>query len=111
MISDLRAHYRLSVRVPGNLYADLQAERSARVIVRELSCSGLGIETLENLEPGQDAVVQFEVGGRYVFARAPVVVLRHFRRPGGAVTALGFRQGEDRRRARQALMYLIENTN
>jgi hypothetical protein len=53
MISDQRAHNRVSFFVGGDIYREAEGEKVGRVIIRDISFSGLRIETLEPWEPGE----------------------------------------------------------
>ncbi|MBL0059371.1 MAG: PilZ domain-containing protein [Elusimicrobia bacterium] len=111
MITDQRAHNRVSFFFGGDIYKDADGEKVGRVIIRDISFSGLRIETLEPWEPGQTVFLDFDIAGRFEFRRVPVVVARSDGNQGSFVTGLNFRQGEDRRRVRHALTYAIESSN
>ena len=111
MISDQRAHNRVSFFVGGDIYRQAEGQKVGRAIIRDISFSGLRIETLESWEPGEVVYLDFAIAGRFEFRRVPVVVARSERNMGSFVTGLNFRQGEDRRRVRHALTYAIENSN
>jgi hypothetical protein len=111
MISDQRAHSRVSFFVGGDIYRAAEGDKIGRVIIRDISFSGLRIETLEPWEPGETVFLDFAIAGRFEFRRVPVVVARSDGNQGSYVTGLNFRQGEDRRRVRHALTYTIENSN
>jgi hypothetical protein len=111
MISDQRAHNRVSFFVGGDIYREAEGEKVGRVIIRDISFSGLRIETLEPWKPGDTVFLDFAIAGRFEFRRVPVVVARSDNNQGSFVTGLNFRQGEDRRRVRHALTYTIESSN
>ncbi len=111
MISDQRAHNRVSFFVGGDIYRQAEGQKVGRAIIRDISFSGLRIETLESWEPGEVVYLDFAIAGRFEFRRVPVVVARREGNMGSFVTGLNFRQGEDRRRVRHALTYAIENSN
>ncbi len=111
MISDQRAHNRVSFFVGGDIYRQPEGEKLGRVVIRDISYSGLCIETLEPWEPGDIAYLDFAIAGRFEFRRIPVIVARSHNQQGSFVTGLNFRQGEDRRRVRHALAFTIESSN
>jgi hypothetical protein len=109
MISDQRNHNRVSFFVGGDIYPSVDGDKLGRVIIRDISYSGLCIETLEPLESGQTAYLDFEIAGRFVFRRVPVTVARSEKNSGSYVTGLNFHRGEDRRKVRHALTFTIES--
>jgi|GEM_PF-2518808 len=111
MISDQRAHNRVSFFVGGDIYRNPEGEKVGRVIIRDISYSGLSIETLESWEPGELVWVDFVIAARFEFRRIPAIVARSHNVQGSYITGLNFRQGEDRRRVRHALSFAIENSN
>jgi hypothetical protein len=111
MILDQRTNNRVSFFVGGDLYRDAEGEKLGRVVIRDISYSGLCIETLEPLEAGQTAYLDFEIAGRFSFRRVPVMVARTHPGAGSYVTGLNFHRGEDRRKIRHALAYTIESSS
>lgn len=111
MISDQRTNNRVSFFIKGDLYRDPQGlHRVGRVIIRDVSYSGLCVESLEILNPGDDFFLDFEIAGRFFFRRAPVTVTRAQKNQSVCLTGLSLRLGEDRRRIKTALTYAIENS-
>ncbi len=110
MISEQRTHHRVSFFLGGDIFKDPNADKVGRVIIRDISFSGIRIETLESFEPGETVFLDFDVCGRFSFHRVPAMVARTNRHAGSYLTGLSFRRGEDRRRIRQALAFMIENS-
>jgi hypothetical protein len=111
MISDQRSHYRVSFFLGGDIYKTVDGERIGRAIIRDVSFSGMRIETLEPLEQGETVYLDFEVGGRFRFPKVPLMVARLYRHTGSYLIGLTFQRGEDKRRVRQALAFMIESSS
>lgn len=111
MLTDQRTHYRVLCYVPCDVFESPEGEKKSRVIVKDVSFSGLCVESLEAFEPGETIYVDFSLAGRYVFNRVPVMVSRSNQHGGRHYCGLNFRRGEDRRKVRQALVYLMESAN
>ena len=76
MISDNREHSRVSVFFGGDVYRRPDGERVGRAILKDVSVTGLRVETLESLSPGEQVFVDFQMGPSHIFRRVPVRVER-----------------------------------
>ncbi|HRY30042.1 MAG TPA: PilZ domain-containing protein [Elusimicrobiota bacterium] len=109
MISDQRHHHRVSFFVGAGVSSNLEGSDSVRAVIRDISVSGLRIETLAKFEEGRTVYLDFNVAGRFQFTKMPAVVKRVYRHGGGFLLGLMMQDGTDRRRVRQALTYVMEN--
>ena len=110
MISDQRAHHRVSFFLGADVYKDPAGQKTGRAIIRDISFSGVRIETLEALEQGENVYLDFEIAGKFPFRRVPALVTRTYHHAGSYLAGLSFQRGEDRRHIRQALTYMIESS-
>ena len=110
MITDQRSHYRVSFFMGGDLYKVGNSLKFGRAVIRDISTSGMRVETLEPLEQGEMVYVDFEIGGRFQFEKVPATVARLYPHTGSFLLGLSFQRGEDRRHVREALVYSLGNT-
>ena len=108
MITDQRRDHRVSFFLGGDVYDSPDGSRAGRAVVRDVSVSGLRIEVLAPVEEGRTLYLDFTVAGKFHFQKIPVQVKRLYRHSGSYLLGLAFREAHDRRRAREALAYVIE---
>jgi hypothetical protein len=109
MITDQRYNPRVSFFMGGDIYKNPRGEKIGRTIIRDLSLSGMRIETLDGLDLNQTVYVDFEVAGKFRFEKVPARVTRIFRHSGVFLAGLCFLDGHDKRRIRQALCFVLED--
>ncbi|MGQ0644152.1 MAG: PilZ domain-containing protein [Elusimicrobiota bacterium] len=109
MLTDQRYHPRVSVFFGGSLYKSPQGEKIGRAIIRDMSQSGMRIESIDPLEKDQTVYVDFEVAGRFDFKKVPALVTRSFKRQSGYLVGLTFLDGHHKRRVRQALSFVLDD--
>ncbi|MBI4396731.1 MAG: PilZ domain-containing protein, partial [Elusimicrobia bacterium] len=85
-------------------------ERVGRAVIRDISYSGMRIETLEALEQGETIFLDFDIAGRFVFQKVPMLITRVYRHSGSLLLGLTFQKGYDRRHIRHALTYVVESS-
>ena len=107
MITDHRGDVRVSVFSGGDLYRKADGERIGRALVKDVSGTGLKVETLESLSVGETAFIDFQIGKTAVFMRVPVRVERIRSHAGSFLAGMSFLQEEDRAQVRKALSKLF----
>jgi hypothetical protein len=108
MITDHRGEARVSVFSGGDLYRKSDGDRIGRALVKDVSGTGLRVETLESLSVGDEVFVDFQVGKGGLFLRVPVKVERVRTHAGSFLAGLSFRTEEDRAAVRRALAKLFD---
>ena len=108
MISDHRTEARVSVFIGGDLYREPGGERFARVLLKDVSATGLKVETLEPLTSGERVFIDFQVG-QNVFVQVPVRVERVQPHAGSYLSGLSFQDEDIRQDVRQSLAKLFES--
>ena len=106
MISDHRSDARVSVFIGGDLYRERGSDRFARVLVKDVSATGLKVETLEPLTSGLKVFIDFQVGEN-VFVQVPVRVERVQSHAGSYQSGLSFQDEDVRQDVRKALAKLF----
>ena len=109
MISDHRNDARVSVFSGGDLYRRPDGDKIGRAIIKDVSATGLRVETLESLPEGEQIFIDFQVGSGPIFTRVPVRVERVQTHAGSFLAGLSFQREDVRDRIRQALAKLFES--
>ena len=107
MISENRGSARVSLFTGGDVYRRPDGDKIGRAIIKDVSATGLRVETLEALAAGEQVYVDFQVGS-HVFSRVPVRVERAHVHAGSFLSGLSFQREDVRHRIRQALAKLFE---
>jgi hypothetical protein len=110
MISDQRTSHRVSFFMGADVYRSPQGQKVGRAVVRDLSVSGMRLETLDALKQGETIFVDFNVAGKFDFQKTPATVTRVYRHSGSFLAGLTLQRGDDRRRMRQALAFVVESS-
>lgn len=110
MITDQRYNPRLSIFMGGDIYKNPHGDKLGRTIIRDISVSGMRIETLDGLAAHETVYVDFDVAGKFQFAKVPARVTRIFRHMDVFLAGLCFLDGHDKRRVHQALSYVLEDS-
>jgi hypothetical protein len=108
MITELRGDARVSVFSGGDLYRKADGDRIGHALVKDVSATGLKVETLDCLNVGERIFVDFRIGKRAMFMRMPVRVERIQSHAGSYHSGLRFQNEEDRMQVRQALAALFD---
>jgi hypothetical protein len=108
MISDNRSHPRVGIFSGGELYRRPDGERIGRALIKDVSATGLRVETLETLVPGEQVFLDFQVAGGPVFNRVATRVERVQSHAGSFLAGLSFQREDVRHRIRQVLAKLFE---
>lgn len=106
MISDHRKNARVSFFSGGDLYRTLDGERVGRILIKDVSATGLRVETLESLKPGEQVFVDFHIRG-VLFDRVPVRVERVQAHAGSFLSGLSFQREDIRTKVQEALRSMI----
>jgi hypothetical protein len=109
MITDQRYHPRVSFFMGGDIYKNQGGEKIGHTVIRDLSLSGMRVETLECLEVTQTVYVDFSVAGKFAFQRVPARVTRIYRNVGSYMAGLTFIDGHFKRKIHQALNFVLED--
>ncbi len=108
MISDNRGNARVSIFSGGDLYRAPDGEKIGRAILKDVSATGLRVETLEPLTPGEQVFIDFQMAGGPVFSRVAARVERVQAHAGSFHAGLSFQREDVRHRVREALSKLFE---
>lgn len=108
MITDHRGDVRVSIFSGGDLYRRSDGDRIGRALIKDVSATGLRVETLEALSLGEKVFIDFQIGKEAVFMRVPVKVERVRSYAGSFLAGISFQQEEDRLQVRRALAKLFE---
>lgn len=108
MIPEHRDNARVSVFSGGDLFRRPDGDRIGHAVLRDVSVSGVRVETLEPLTAGEQVYIDFQVGRTHVFSRVPVRVERVQSQGASYLAGLSFQREDVRHRVRQALARLFE---
>jgi len=109
MISDQRYSPRVSFFMGGDIYVNPNGEKLGRTIIRDLSLSGMRIETLDGLDVNQTIYIDFEVAGKFAFRKVAARVTRLYRHTNCYLAGVTFLDSHEKRRIRHALTFVLED--
>lgn len=111
MILDQRYCPRVSLFLDGELFKDPDGVRISRVVIRDLSSSGMRIEALDGLDLDETVYVDFSVAGRFDFKRIPARVTRIYPSASCNLVGLTFLNGHNKRKIHQALNFVLQDND
>lgn len=106
MISDHRKNARVSFFSGGDIYRQPDGERVGRILIKDVSATGLRVETLETLKQGEQVFIDFQIR-ETIFKRVPVRVERIQTHAGSFLSGLSFQREDVRSKVQEALRSII----